>query len=99
MSIGIAVIVASLSIFVIGLWVVALNSLWEWWRHGRSKESKIIVYTNLIHRHGVGSKQTLAYLEENKGDETFLRRAEMLDKLKNLANEDWDAILNTGDKK
>lgn len=73
------------SILAMGL-VVALDGLWKMWRLRRRKvQSKIIVYVNLVHRHGLGSEQALVYREENKDDKIFIQRADVFDELKAMA--------------
>lgn len=84
--------IVSVLMLIVCLTALAVSS-WVL-RKRRTHDPKMIIYANLIHRHGVDSEQTLAYLEENKDDETFLHQAKMLDKLRNLATGDWDAILN-----
>lgn len=74
------------SVWILGFSLMSLVLAFLVLRKRRTSDSKIIVYVNLVHRHGVGSKQALAYREKNKDDEIFLRRADMFDELKIFAN-------------
>ena len=73
-----------LSIFAMGM--VVLHFIW-WYviRRKFKAQCKLITYVNLVNRYGLDSEQQHDFLEANKNDSFFLRRAGAFRELKVMA--------------